>query len=87
MHTIAASSYREEVLGSQNIDELSERLTEDYAEVEEYRSEDCRVWVALDHVEAIAVDKGKLCRWRFKNGTHYELREALMRRFSGAESE
>jgi len=85
MSTVAASYYKEQKLNAAEVDELAQTLEEDCAEVTQYRSPGRRVWVNLDHVEAIAVEKGKICTWKMPNGTHVDLRNILMRRFLGAE--
>jgi len=84
MSTVAASYYKEQKLNAAQIDALAQTLEEDCAEVTQYRSEDRRVWVNLDHVEAIAIDEGKVCTWKMPNGTHADLRNVLMRRFLDA---
>jgi hypothetical protein len=76
-----ASRYREEQLKVSDIASLSETLQEDFTEVVDYRDDDRRVWVSLDHVEAIAIEHGKIFTWRFANATHDDLRNVLMRRF------
>lgn len=82
MPVLNGPGYRESVLSADQIEALCQQLEEDFVEVEDYRSEDCRVWVNLDHVEAVAIDHGKLCTWRFPDGTHGHLRETLLKRFA-----
>lgn len=75
------SFYRESLLSKVNIDALSVRLNDDFVEIEDYREKNRRVWISLDHVEAVAVDSGKLFNWRYPEGSYDDLKKTLMNRY------
>lgn len=66
----------------QLIEEVKDVLEEDYVEVEQYRTAERRVWVHLDRVEAVAIDKGIGHQWICPPGHRHEISQALFKRFA-----